>query len=115
MSHIEIETFACWSEQKPEICGGTGATSSVFGLHHLRRIMKMHDRSRLPGIPSSRVLSDSETAASSIGVIEITLDTPYGVNAIHIVMDIVDVNILPLLGLDDMDGHGLLADNVTNN
>ena len=115
MSHIEIKLLVCWSEHQPEICGDTGATSSVVGMPQLRRIMKLHDRSGLPGIPSNCVFRLGDTTAPSIGMIEVMIDTPHSVELIQVVMDIVDVNIPLLLGLDDLDGHGLLADNVTNN
>ena len=86
---------------------------SVIGLYHQRGTKKIHDRSIFPGILSHRVFRFGDRAAPSMGMIEIILDTLYGVQPIRLVMDIVDVNIQPFLGLDDMDGHGLLAGNAT--
>ena len=115
MSHKKIENFVCWSEHRSRICIDTSAPSSVIGLPQLRRIMRLHDRSRQPGLPSNRTLQFGDTIAPSIGMIEVMIDTPHNVELIHAVKDIVDVNILPLLIHDDMDGHGMLADSVSNN
>ena len=75
--------------------------------------MKMHYRSIFPGILSHRVFRFGDTAEPSMGIIEIIRDTLYGVQLVQVVLDIVNVNIQPFLGLDEVDGYGLLADNVT--
>ena len=77
--------------------------------------MKLHDRSRLPGIIFNFVLPLGDTSAQSTGMIEVMNDTSHSVKPIQAFMDIVDVNIPPLLGLGEMDSQGLVANNMTNN
>ena len=47
-------------------------------------------------------------------MVEQMLPTPVSTPDIPVILDIVDVEIPPLLGLDILDGKNLLFDNVTN-
>ena len=47
-------------------------------------------------------------------MVELELSTPEGITSIPVLMDIVPVNIPPLLGLEILDGEKLYADHVTN-
>ena len=41
--------------------------------------------------------------------------TPGSILDISVILNVLDVNISPLLGLDVLDGNNLLVDNLTNN
>ena len=45
---------------------------------------------------------------------ELAVETPNHLPPINIMLDVVDVDISVLLDLDDLDGHSLIVENVTN-
>ena len=75
--------------------------------------MKVHDRSSSPGMPYHRFFRFSDTAVPYMGMIEMIIDISCRDKRIQIFMHNVDVKIPQLLGPDDIDGHGFLAEKGT--
>ena len=77
----------------------TGAPSSVIGLKEVRRILQ---HQRLRAVPTRKSLNRFRFADStfqSLGQVELTLSTPKNRLPIYVTLDIVVVDVPPLIGL----------------
>eukprot|EP00171_Calliarthron_tuberculosum_P017416 IDg17416t1 len=98
----------------PQICVDIGAPSSVTGKKELNRIHTFLRRRSLPIGKSNRQFRFSNTKQKSLGCVKLLLDTPPNIHPIHIPLDIVEVDILALLGLNILDSESLCACTVSN-
>ena len=74
----------------------------------------MLKRTSIPSAQSPRSFRFGDVVVSSLGMVQVALETPPDFPDIMVLMDIVPVNIAALLGLDVLDSESLYADNVTN-
>ena len=68
----------------------------------------------MPAIRSSRVFRFYDMTENSMGMIELAIETASGIPPIHILLDVFDVDISALVGLDVLDGNCQCIDNVSN-
>ena len=94
-------------------CVDTGAPISCIGKQALKRIVHHAGRNSIPMIESDRDFQFGDTMIRSKGMVELILPTPGSVRDVPILMDVVDIDIPALLGLDVLDGNNLFVDNVT--
>ena len=95
-------------------CVDTGAPRSVIGLKSLKRIL-CKQGVRFPKLELSRNrFRFADSIFESLGKICIPLRTPPGVTPVPVVMDVVQADIPPLLGIDILDKESLIADTVSN-
>ena len=96
-------------------CADTGAPISSIGNQALKRIVHSAGRNSIPIIESNRDFQFGNTMMKYKGMGKLILPIPGSAGDIPIMMDVVDVDILALLGLDVLNGKNLLVDNVTGN
>ena len=95
-------------------CIDIGAPKSVVGMSQPNRILRNLEKKGIPRIKSRNFFRFGDVTVPSQGLIEIALDTPPNFRPIHVLMDIVTVDIPALLEVDVLDGETLCAENVTN-
>ena len=93
-------------------CIDTGAPISFIGKRTLKRIVQRSVRNFIPMIQSERDFQFGDTLIRSKSMIELILPTPGNRREIPVIMDVVDVDIPALLGIDVLDGNNLFVDNV---
>ena len=94
-------------------CINTGAPISCTGNQTLKRIVQLAGRKSIPMIESERDFLFGYTMIRSKCMIELILPTPESLRDILILMDVVDVDIPSLLGLDVLDFKNLIVDKIT--
>ena len=92
----------------------TGAPHSCIGNKALERTFHHSERIFISVIGSKRDFKFSETEERWRGMVEPLLPTPGSTLDISVILDVVDVEIPPMLGLDILDRNSLLFDHVTN-
>ena len=98
----------------PTFCVDSGAPRSVIGQP---AFLDIKSHFKLPDTPlgSSRYsFKFGNNVHKSLGTTQFILATPRTIPDIHVNLDIVDVNIPPLIGLDILDKNGLMIDNINN-
>ncbi len=95
-------------------CVEIAAPGSVIGRPQLNRILSVFQEKEIPCISSQNSFRFGDVTVRSLGMVEIALDTPPNVSNVPVLIDIVPVDVPPLLGLDVLDGEGLYADNKNN-
>ena len=90
-------------------CFDTGVPHSSIEDKALERIVR-HSRQRsIPIIDSKHGFKFGDTFVKSRGMIELTLSPPGSTLDIPVILDVVDVVISPLLGLDVLDVKNVLS------
>ena len=112
-STIDLKSIKRTSNH-PAFCVDIGAPRSVIGKKELMRIMRHYNKQSIPVMRSRNAFRFGDSVAKSRGIVELFLDTPNGTPPLPVLLDIVDVNIPALLGLDILDGYSLNADTVSN-
>ena len=80
---------------------------------HSKGLSVIFGRRSIPIIDSKRDLKFGDTLVRSRGIIELMLPTPGCTLDILVILDVLDVKIPPLLGLNVLDRNNLLVDNIT--
>lgn len=80
----------------------------------LQRIQNARGKIRVTSSQSPKSFRFADHTYKSLGVAFFLLETPPGVPAIEVPMDIVPANIPPLLGMDIMDANSLYPNTVAN-
>ena len=80
----------------------------------LEKIVRHSGRISIPKIDSKRDFKFRDTLVMSRSMVELMLPTPGSTLDIPVALDVGDVEIPQLLGLDVLDGNKLLVDKVTN-
>ena len=112
--HVRVINFVHKAEEALAFCTDIGAPRFVVGVKHLRKIRTYLYRKGIPAIPSKRKFQFGDIEVASKGMIELTAKPPDHIPPINDLLEVVDVDIPDLLGLDVLDGHILVLDNVTN-
>ena len=102
------------STQPLGFCVDIGAPKSVIGRATLGSIIRSQNRSSIPISSSDNMFTFGEVTVKSQGAVELWLRTPSIVQHIPVILDIVELDIPALLGLDIIDAYGLVADTVNN-
>ena len=95
-------------------CVDIGAPKSVIGHKELKKIFSRLGRRVKKLKTSFNRFRFADTTFKSLGQVSIPLATPPGRPPISVTMDVVPVDIPPLLGLDVLDRESLIADTVAN-
>ena len=102
MSFIHF-TKSTYQSNLHGFCLEIDARRSVIGQITLDRLLKRLDRKTIPRAESKNSFKFGDVVVKYLGLIEVGLETPYGVPDIMVLMDIVPVNVLDLLDLDVLD------------
>ena len=113
-NHIHIDTFISENEKALELSADTGAPKSVIGKKQVNRILDRLGRRCMPVIRSNRLFRFGDVSSKLFGMIELSIQTPENIPLIHVLLNVVDVNIPALIGLDVLDGNFLMVDNISN-
>ena len=95
-------------------CIDSGALKLDLGMNQLNYILQVMGMKGIPRTNSGNSFWFFEVTFLSQALTEIALDTLPNIRTIHILMDIVTVDIHTLFGIDILDGENLYSDNVTN-
>lgn len=109
MTEIRI----CWTGDfsKPiGLCTDTGAPRSVVGFQELDRIKNKWGLRNLKIKMSQNGFKFANKTYSSLGIVQILSYTPPGVPTIMVPLQIVQVDLPALIGLDIFDLHQLAVD-----
>ena len=98
----------------PGFCVDIGAPRSVIGNKTLNAQLKKLDRNSISKIPSGNSFRFGDVTTPSLEMVELWLRIPSPRRSIPVLIDIVEVNVPALLGLDVLDSERLYACNVTN-
>ena len=96
------------------LCVDIGASYPCIGDEALKRIVRHSGYRSIPLIDSKRDLKFGDTLVRSRGMIELMLAALGCTLDIPVAVDVVDVEILPLLGFDVLDVNNVVVDNLTN-
>ncbi len=95
-------------------CVDIGAPKSVIGQTTLSAIIRTQNRSTIPISPSDNMFTFGNVTVKSRGAVELWLKTPSQFQNIPVILDVVELDVPALLGLDIIDAYGLVADTVNN-
>lgn len=98
----------------PSFCVDSGAPRSVIGNSLLQRLQNQFNINNTNLQPSSLKFRFGDKIYDSLGTFTFSLKTPSGINNIDVPLDVVDVNIPALIGLNILDQNRLMIDNVNN-
>ena len=84
----------------PGFCVDIGAPRSVVGRDQLNTFLRSPGKRQIPRISSSSSFRFGDVTVKSLGMVELELSTPDGITSIRVLMEIVPVNLPPLLGLN---------------
>ncbi len=99
---------------RPGVRVDIGAPRSVLGQKELNRILSQVGRHSIPISKSKRRYRFADAVYSSLGTVEIPLETPNGIPLMSVGLDIVSADVPALLDLDILDSESLFADTMTN-
>ena len=80
----------------------------------MKRILDKLGRSSIVAIRSNQVFRFGDVSTKSLGMIELVIQTTDHIPPISILLDVVDVDIPALIGIDVLDGNCLKVDNMSN-
>ena len=95
-------------------CVNIGAPHSCIGNKVLENIIRHSGRKSIPKIDSKRDFKFDDILVGSIGMVGLMLLTRGSTLDMPVILDVVDVEILPLLGVYVLGKKPLLVDNITN-
>ena len=89
-----------------------GIAKSVIGKKHMKRILDKLGRRSIPATQSNRVFCFGYVSTKSLGMIKLSIHASDNISSISILLDVVDVDVPALTGLDVLDGNFLVVDNM---
>ena len=92
----------------------SGALHSYVGDKVFERLFRHSGRISIPKIDSRRDFKFGDTLVRSRGMVELMIPTPGSTFDRPVILDAINVETAPLLGLDVLDGSNGLVYNVTN-
>ena len=80
----------------------------------MKRILDILGRICMPAIRSNCVFRFGDLSSKSLGIIELAIQTPDNIQPIPVLLEVVDVDIPPLISLDFLDDNFLIVDSISN-
>ena len=95
-------------------CVDIGAPRSCIGRKWLKRILYLHGTRAIPRHHLDRMFRFGDVSVKSLVTVEIYWAATEKIPDIPVILDVVNVDIPALLGINVLDEYSLMPDNVTN-
>ena len=114
LTHISFPVYQVHTVDSMLFCVDTDASHSCIGDKTLERIVCHSGRVSIPVIDYKHDFKHGDTLVRSRGMVKLMLPTLRSTIEIPFILDVVEIEIPTLLGLDVLDRNNLLVHNMTN-